>query len=65
VLHKLFKPTAEQGSPPDLNLNHIKTLKAMGKKKLLHRDPLPTKFHENLPIGSKVISRGHTDRQVI
>jgi hypothetical protein len=24
---------------------------------------VPTKFHENLPIGSKVISEGHTDRQ--
>jgi hypothetical protein len=22
-----------------------------------------TKFHENLPSGSKVISEGHTDRQ--
>jgi hypothetical protein len=24
---------------------------------------LSTEFHKNLPIGSKVIRRGHTDRQ--
>jgi hypothetical protein len=24
---------------------------------------LPTKFHENLPVSSEVISREHTDRQ--
>jgi hypothetical protein len=38
--------------------------------KLLHRGPLewhylPTKFHENLPSGSKVISGGYTHRLVI
>jgi hypothetical protein len=40
-------------------------VEAMGLK-LLHHGPLewhrlPIKFHENLPIGSKV--GGHTDRQ--
>jgi hypothetical protein len=38
--------------------------------KLLHGGPvewqyLHTKFHENVPSGSEVISGGHTDRQVI
>jgi hypothetical protein len=36
--------------------------------KLMNRDPLewhylPTKYHENLRSGLKVISWGHTDRQ--
>jgi hypothetical protein len=36
--------------------------------KLLHLGPLKcyylrTKFHENVPSGSNVISAGHTDRQ--
>jgi hypothetical protein len=25
---------------------------------------LPTKFNENPPLGSKIISGGHTDRQI-
>jgi hypothetical protein len=29
----------------------------------LERHCLRTKFHENLPSDSKVIGRGHTDRQ--
>jgi hypothetical protein len=38
--------------------------------KVLHQDPLDwhylyTKFHENLPSGSKVISEGHTGRLAI
>jgi len=49
----------------NLNLNNFKMIEAMGLK-LLHRGPLEwhylrTKFHENLPSGSKVISGGHTD----
>jgi hypothetical protein len=40
----------------------------MGLKYLLHLGPLEwhylcTKFHENLPSGSTVISGGHTGRQ--
>jgi hypothetical protein len=49
-------------------------IEAMGLKKLLHQGPLKwhylhTKFHENLPSGSKVIIGGGahrlTDRLVI
>jgi hypothetical protein len=52
-----------------MNLNHFKMVKDMGLK-LLHRGPLEwhylrTKFHEDLPGGSKVISGGHTDRLAI
>jgi hypothetical protein len=52
-----------------LNLNNFKMIAAMGLK-LLHRGPLEwhyihTKFHENLPSGSEVISGGRTDRLVI
>jgi hypothetical protein len=50
-----------------LNLNHFKMVKAMGLKISALRSPsrhyLHTKFHENLPSSSKVISVGHTDRQ--
>jgi hypothetical protein len=50
-----------------LNLSNFKTVKAMGLK-IMHQGPLEwhyllTKFNENLPSGSKVISGGHTDRQ--
>jgi hypothetical protein len=45
-----------------LNLNNLKMVEAMGCK-IMHQGPLPTKFHENLPVGSKVISGGQTDRQ--
>jgi hypothetical protein len=50
----------------NLNLNNFKLIEAKGLK-ILHRDPLEwhyfrTKFHENLPSGSKVISGGRTDR---
>jgi hypothetical protein len=42
-------------------------IEAMGLK-ILHRSPLEchylrTRFHENLPIGTEVISGGHTGRQ--
>jgi hypothetical protein len=45
----------------NLNLNHFKMVEAMGLK-LSHRGPLPTRFHKNLPIGSKV-DGGQTDTQ--
>jgi hypothetical protein len=53
-----------------LRLNHFKIVEDIGLK-LLHQghlewQHLPTKFHENPPIGSKVISGGghtQTDRQ--
>jgi hypothetical protein len=50
----------------NFNLNHFKMVEAMVLK-ILHWGPLewqhlPTKFHENLPFVSKVISGGHTDR---
>jgi hypothetical protein len=53
-----------------LNLNHLKMVEAMGCK-IMHQGPLewhhlPTTFHENLPVGSKVISGDkHTDRLAI
>jgi hypothetical protein len=54
------QPTAEQGLPH----NHFKMIDTVGLK-LLHQGPLewhhiPNKFHEALPIGTKVISEGHT-----
>jgi hypothetical protein len=60
-------PQFSQGSPNNVNLSNFKMIEAMGLK-ILHRGPLEwhylcTKFHENLPSGSKVISGGHTDRQ--
>jgi hypothetical protein len=44
-----------------LNRNNFKMIEAMGLKIEWHY--LPTKFNESLPCGSKVISRGHIDRQ--
>jgi hypothetical protein len=46
----------------NLNLNHCKMVEDMGLK-LLHRGPLewhhlPTKYHESLPSGSKVVNEG-------
>jgi hypothetical protein len=71
---KQSRTIAEQGYKlciqlTNLNLNHYKMVDAMGLK-LLHQGPLewhhlPTKFHENLPISSKVISWGQRDRLVI
>jgi hypothetical protein len=53
----------------NLNLNNFKMLEDMGLK-ILHRGPLEwhylrTKFLENLPSGSKVITGRHTNRLVI
>jgi hypothetical protein len=50
-----------------LNLYNFKIIKAMGLK-ILHRGPLEwhclhTKFHEDLPSDSNVISGEHTHRQ--
>jgi hypothetical protein len=67
--HNQYKRTVQQGSSNNFNLNNFKTIAAMGLK-LLYRGPLEwhylhTKFHENLPSGSEVISGGRTDRLVI
>jgi hypothetical protein len=50
-----------------LNVSHFGMAEATRLKKW-HRGQLqwhhmPTKFHENSPIGSKVISGGHTEGQ--
>jgi hypothetical protein len=47
-----------------LNLNNCKIIEAMGLKIIASRSPWmaspPTKFHENLPVDSKlIISGGH------
>jgi hypothetical protein len=60
--HKISKYAVEQGSPHKFEPSNFKIVQAM-KLKLLHRGPLEwyqlcTKFHENLPISSKVISGG-------
>jgi hypothetical protein len=52
-----------------LNLNNFKLVEGVGLK-LFHRGHLEwhylgTKFHENLPSGSKVINGEQTDRLVI
>jgi hypothetical protein len=52
-----------------LNLNNFKIIEDVGLKIVaysigtLEQHYLHTKFHENLPCGSKVISGGHTERQ--
>jgi hypothetical protein len=52
-----------------LNLNNFKIIEAIGLKLLypgsLEWHYLHTKFRENLPSGSEVISGGHTDRLVM
>jgi hypothetical protein len=53
----------------NMNLNNFKMIEAMGLKIISTRSPewhhFPTKFHENIPSSSKVITGGHTDRLVI
>jgi hypothetical protein len=61
--------TMEHNPNPQFSINNFKMIEAMGLK-LLHRDPLEwhylcTKFHGNLPSGSKVIRGGHADRLMI
>jgi hypothetical protein len=51
-----------------LNVRHFGMVKGTGLKSTASRGHLQwhdtsTEFHKNLPIGSKVISGGHTDRQ--
>jgi hypothetical protein len=65
--HKQTKPTVSKAYLTNFNLNNFKITESMGLK-LLHRGPLEwhclrTKFHENLPRGSEVISGEHIDRQ--
>jgi hypothetical protein len=49
-----------------LNLNNSKIIEAMGLKIIASRSLechcLHTKFHENLPSSSEVVSGGQTDR---
>jgi hypothetical protein len=51
-----------------LNVHHFGMVESKGLKSTESRDhlqwhDLPTEFHKNLPIGSKVIRGGHTDRR--
>jgi hypothetical protein len=39
MVHKQSKPTAEQGSPKNLNLNNFKIIEAMGLKIIASRPP--------------------------
>jgi hypothetical protein len=67
--HKHPNPQFSKAQLTTLNINNFKIIKAMGLK-ILHRGTfewhyIRTKFHENLPSGSKVIGGGHTNRLVI
>jgi hypothetical protein len=62
-------PLLSKARLTNLILNNFKIIEAMGLK-LLHRGPLEwyylrTKFHENVPRDSEVISGGHTDRMIV
>jgi hypothetical protein len=59
-------PLQSRANFTNLNISHFKMgEEAMGLKIIASRSlewhHLPTKFHENLPSSSKVISGGHTD----
>jgi hypothetical protein len=61
-------PQFSKAQLTNLNLNNFKMIEDMGLK-LLHRGSLEwhylrTKFHENLPSTTKIISGGHTDWQI-
>jgi PIN domain nuclease of toxin-antitoxin system len=62
--HKNSNPLLSKADLTTLKINNFKIIEVMGLK-LMHRHPLEwhyirTKFHENVPTGSKV-SGGHTD----
>jgi hypothetical protein len=62
--HNNPNPLLSKAHLTKLNVSNLKMIEAMGLK-LLHRGLLeyhylPTKFHENLPSGSKVITGRQT-----
>jgi hypothetical protein len=70
VLHKQSQSTAEQGLPHNIEPHTFQNGLNYGIWKLAHQSPfechqLPANSHENKPSGSKAVSGGYTDRQVI